>query len=444
MNHLTRRIIFWSFVVIFFLLTSYFFLLVNSYVVSFSSLKDPKSFISLQKTGILAVDSNPRGANISLERKFKSFLNKDIEVRQEIVTPYKVKNLIPGEYTLRVKLDGYWDFEKNIEIISGQTVYMEDISLFKKTLPLLISSREAQEIEINKDFSTIMFLDDKELFDVQKEESISISENVNKLNFLGSNKVLINNSIIFDYKKNDYLFLENSFYSGIENIKYSGNNFYFLKDNKSLFSYNLDNNTHKLLLEDSKIDDYYIYNDFVYLISTIDSQKFFKVYSIEDGVLEREVEMSSNSNFKIQSVIGPYALLYDEKFSSLSIVEPFSKINFFRKQIKDVKNINIVDGNSFIYSNDFEIYMFDLNLSQSFLVSRLENQIGSILWHPRSYLIFSSGRDIKAIDFKYDKQVLNLFSSDSFSNIILDREGGALYFTSKIGRQEGLFKLYIQ
>ncbi|MFA7365371.1 MAG: PEGA domain-containing protein [Patescibacteria group bacterium] len=445
MNHLTRRIIFWSFVFIFFVLTAYLFLLVNSYVISFSSFKDSRPFISLQKAGILAVDSNPRGASVYIERKFKNFLNsKDGEQKESIITPHKVKNLIPGEYSLRVELDGYWPFEKDFKIVSGQTTYIESIALLKKTLPLLISPREVQEIEISKDFSSIIFLDDKEIFDLKNEKDILISESINDLNFLGANRFLVNKNIIFDYAKNNYLFLDDEFYKDVENIKAHKNNFYFIKDEKTLFSYSLENNSQIIVVDSSKINDYYVNDEFVYLILEDSSKKFLKVYSLKNNEIVREIEINFNSNFKINNIIGSYVLLYDEIFSSLLIVEPFSRINTIRRSISDVKNISIIDGNSFIYSSDFEIYIFDLNLFQGFLISRLENEIGGVLWHPRSYLIFSSGNDIKAIDFKYDQQILNLFSLDNVGNIALDISGGALYFTGKIGRQEGLYKLYIQ
>jgi len=64
--------------------------------------------------GNIYVDSNPRGAEI--------FLN-DSSVNQ--VTPYKITNLMPGYYNLRLRKSQQWDYEKVVPVKSVTTNYID-------------------------------------------------------------------------------------------------------------------------------------------------------------------------------------------------------------------------------------------------------------------------------------------------------------------------------
>lgn len=390
MSHFTRRIIFWSFSLIFIILTFYFSLLVSGYTISFSDIKHFPNLNLLQKTGILSINSNPRGADVYLTKNFKTFLvPSDTLKAKNIKTPNKIKGLVPGDYSLRLELDGYWDFEQKINISPGQTTYLEDVNLFKKSLPLLIFPTSVQEISISDDYSSIILKDSNSVFNIKSETDFFDSK------FFLSNELLEINSF------SDIL--------DVENIK-----------------------------------NYFLSRHYLFLIKTEASKKYLNIYFNRDKKLLREIEMPVNSAFEIVSFNGKFLLVKDLNFSSFYIIDPFSKIKIFRKVLLDVKNVSFISRNNFIYSNNFEIYFFDYNNLQSTLASRFQDEIRSLIWHPREYIIFSNGRDINIIDLKYNKRLTTLFSFENMSNIVLDKRGGVLYFTAKLGSQEGLYKLLIQ
>ncbi|PKM91679.1 hypothetical protein CVU82_00510 [Candidatus Falkowbacteria bacterium HGW-Falkowbacteria-1] len=445
MNHLVRRIIFWSFFFIFIILTLYLSLLASGYMISFSSLKPPYKLSLLQKTGILAINSEPKGAEVSLVKNFKSFLvSRDVFKDKKIETPYKAKNLIPGEYVLRLELDGYWPFEQKVYINQGETTYVENVSLLKKSLPLMIFPSTVQAIEVDSNFSNVFLSEDLKIFNIKNETEFNLGLDVDSLKFLDNSKLAVNDDLIFDLNKNKYI--GSSQGDGVyrKNIKINKDRIYYLNSEKNIFVCDLDFENDSLFFEGENIDDYFIGGDFIFLISENLDKKYFKIYSFAEKKLVRELEMPSFGNFQIYSVIGSFVLVRDSSFSSLYILEPFSKINVFRGFLTKVENINFVDNNSFVYSSGFEIFLFNLSLFQSFLISRFEDNITSLLWHPKEYVIFSNGKDINAIDLKYNKYVTKLFSFDKVSNIVLDKNGGILYFTGKIANQEGLYKLSIQ
>lgn len=445
MNHFVRRIIFWSFFLIFIVLTFYFSLLAGGYSISFSSLKPPYKLNFLQKTGILAVDSSPREAKIELNKNFKSLLSsKEVLKNKKLKTPYKIKNLIPGEYILNVSLDGYWPFEKKLWIEPGQTTYVENIVLLKKLLPLMIYSLPVQKIEIDDSFSNILFIENNELFDIKKESRVDLGESVGQIKILGNNKISVNDSLIFDLNQKTSFNLSDFSLEKNGNLKIIKNKIYYLNSKGLLFSYDYISKTNSQITDEERVMDYYVANDYLFLISEKDEKKYFKTHSLKNGEFIKNIELSSFGDYKINFVSDNSALVYDEKFSSLYIIDPFSKISGVKDVLRDVHDINFINQNSFIYYSGSEIRLFDLSISQSFLVSRFEAKITDLLWHPREYIIFSDGRSIKAIDFRYDKYITNLFTFDLVSNIVLDKSGGSLYFTGKIANQEGLYKLFIQ
>ncbi len=444
MSHFTRRIIFWSFFLLFIVLTFYFSLVASGYSINWSFLKDPCKIGFLQKTGILALNSNPSGAQIELDRNFKSFFSsKDILKDKKIKTPYKIKNLIPGEYILNIELDGYWPFEKTVYINPGQTTYLEDIVLLKKTLPVMLFSSPIQEIKINNFSSHLVFLDDDKFFDINNEAEIKLEENIESLDFLGENFLLINDKKIFDYKEKRYLDFKVKDSINIHKIKNDKNNLYYL-DSDSLFSYNLISKEDNLVLSDFDLVDYYFSGDYVFLISQNESINQFKIYSNKDKKIIRIIDLPFGGNYKFIPSENNFVFIYDQLYSSLHLIDPFSQLNPTREILRNVKDINFIDSNSFIYFSDFEIRIFNLSLMQSSLISRFEKEIKSLLWHPRAYVIFSDGKNIKAIDFKYDKYITTLFTFDLVSGLKLDKNGGSLFFTGKIGNREGLYKLFIQ
>lgn len=444
MSHFTRRIIFWSFFLLFIVLTFYFSLVASGYSINWSFLKDPCKIGFLQKTGILALNSNPSGAQIELDRNFKSlFAPKDILKDKKIKTPYKIKNLIPGEYSLKIELDGYWPFEKTVYIDPGQTTYLEDVVLLKKTLPVMLFSSPVQEVKINNFSSHLIFIDDNKFFDINNEVEVGLEKNVDSLDFLSDNFLLINDKEVFNYKEKKYLDFKVEDKSNIRNIKDDKNNLYYL-DSDSLFSYNFIFQENNLILNDTGLVDYYFSGDYIFLISQHDNFEQFKIYSNKDKKIIRFIDLPLNGDYRFIPSENNLIFVYDQLYSSLYLIDPFSQLNPIRDVLRNIKDINFVDNNSFLYFSNFEIRIFNLSLMQSSLVSRFEKEIKSLLWHPRGYVIFSDGKNIKAIDFKYDKYITNLFTFDTVSGLKLDKNGGSLFFTGKIGNREGLYKLFIQ
>lgn len=126
-----RQIICLFFYLIFFIITPLIVAYAAGYKFDFNKKR-------LQKTGIFILDSKPQNAKIfinnQVQQKFNFFFNKP----NYTTTPTKITNLLPGEYTVKLELIGYWPWEKKLKINSGNSTYAEDIFLFKQSAPILI------------------------------------------------------------------------------------------------------------------------------------------------------------------------------------------------------------------------------------------------------------------------------------------------------------------
>ena len=91
------------------------------------------------KTGGLAVKANTDGADIMIDGKAVGNI-------PFFTNTFTKKNILPGEYSLRVEKDGFPSISKNIQIISGQVVQLIHIHLpQKEEIDDFIASRPKEE-----------------------------------------------------------------------------------------------------------------------------------------------------------------------------------------------------------------------------------------------------------------------------------------------------------
>ncbi|PIT95403.1 hypothetical protein COT98_00030, partial [Candidatus Falkowbacteria bacterium CG10_big_fil_rev_8_21_14_0_10_39_9] len=126
--------------------------------------------------------------------------------------------------------------------------------------------------------------------------------------------------------------------------------------------------------------------------------------------------------------------------------------NTFKKTIdiasiikpKDVKHISQISSNLLVYATDWEIYLFDSKENKHTLITRLSEQITSVSWREGGYVIYSTPNSIQVINLKDRENPTTLIKLEKISAPILSTKGNILYFTAKIGNQEGLYKLLIK
>lgn len=165
MSHKKRRFIFWIFVFLFCLITFWVSLIASGRRLSF---QNPRL---IERTGLLFIESIPSGAKIYLNNgqdddiKKTSFFSKS----RDLYSPVKIKNLAPDKYFLRLELENYWPWQKEIYINPGQSLFLEKIVLLQKNQALLILPGPPQKIELLSSAKHLLLTEEKKSFNWEKE-----------------------------------------------------------------------------------------------------------------------------------------------------------------------------------------------------------------------------------------------------------------------------------
>lgn len=115
-----RRVIFIFFITMFLLVAPMIILYTSGYRYDWR-------YGLLKETGAINIDVQPKNAAI--------YVN-DIKINSKM--PVRLKNRVPNKYNIRITAPGYYDWQKNVEVKSKQTVYIKDIYLLKKNEPSML------------------------------------------------------------------------------------------------------------------------------------------------------------------------------------------------------------------------------------------------------------------------------------------------------------------
>lgn len=62
--------------------------------------------------------------------------------------PFRLNNITPNKYQLKINAPGYYDWQKEIEVASKQTVYIKQFSLIKKNKPTAIADGQINNLAL--------------------------------------------------------------------------------------------------------------------------------------------------------------------------------------------------------------------------------------------------------------------------------------------------------
>lgn len=465
MNIKTRRILF----VIFILAFVFISFIVLSYAAGYKITLNGKK--PLQKTGMLVLDTVPRGAKIFLNNKPEQpFLKKYLSRKENfITTPAKIKNLTPGEYDVKFELDGYWEWEKKLKVEPGLSTFAEDVNLFKKDLPIIVSEGEKIEIALSpsNEYLAAAAQNENFLINLKTGEKISLISSpdkpLNKKNSVnqpilwsfGEKKLIINNILYSGDNFSQSINLNKIIKQSWQGIRFGNNNdeiYFFSQTENGGAVYGLNLTTKKIttiITSNGRIIDSLIKDKNIFIIAQSGKSANLEIYEIGSKNPTRNIEFPVSSDYQFINPNHKLTNLYDKKHQILYLINPLSYLPV-EEIINNVKYARWVKENKLLYANDFEIWLSDFNsagVEQKKLLTRLSEPINGILWHPsNNYLIYYTDSAVKSLelDEREKHNTTELFNPEKISNAFINKKGDILYFIGKIGGKEGLYKLAIQ
>lgn len=134
-----RQVLFWVFVALFVVGAPTIVLYTAGYRINPYSGR-------LQRTGVIAVSTEPRGATITLNG-----------LEQDENSPAVLQRIVAGDYTLGLTRKGYHDWSQHVSVVSGSTTYI-NTTLFAEAEPELLLEEQYQSASVSPDGRTVALL----------------------------------------------------------------------------------------------------------------------------------------------------------------------------------------------------------------------------------------------------------------------------------------------
>ena len=409
MEKKTRTILFSIFVILFFIISVSLTLYTQGYRPDFKNKK-------LKKTGGLFLKAYPRQVNVYLNDKF--FKKTDF-----IFGSLLIENLLPKKYKIKIEKEGYFPWEKNLEVKENNVTEAKYIILFPKKLNFGILFTEIENFWASPGGKKMIFLEKKEgekflsLYDLEKK---------------------IKNTLI-KLPENDFELID-SWFSGDEKIVYLKVK---SKEEIKIFSLNLEEIQPKLK-------------------ETIQEKLPFE--NIAFLKTEKEIYYLTNSGFiyksdsdlklRIQINRNPFPIKKDEEykleiFGDWLFLKEGGKFFYFNQEEDSFEKIQegvldykiSLNNEKLVISSNNEILIFFLKdkitqptkqKGEKVFITRFSEKIGDLFWLNSDYLIFSVGNKIKVCEID-DRDRMNIYDLGEFEEpkIFFNEVEKNLYILSK-------------
>jgi len=449
----TRRYLYLTFILTFFIITPVISLYAAGYQFSLSRK-------IIQKTGMLIIDTEPGDARIFLNDKpslslldrLSSKFNKKKILDKINKTPAKIKNLKPGEYKVRIEKDGYWPWEKILTVYPGNATFAEDVYLFKNNLPqpIIEGIVESSCISFDKKYIAIKTTDDLLFFDTKTEISrkvlIDSPGNDSELSWFKNSSRLISGATVVDTKNSlNNLNLE-SFIptpaSLIKPSKQNSNTIYYLSSNK-IVAFNISKKSSVDIFSSQGIIDYLISDNNLFIIKNTNNESSLEIINL-DNLNIKKIAIPFDQEYSIKDYNNNLLEVYDQSHEILYLINPLNQINNLVENINNIKGYSWINHDKLLYFNNLEIWTLNTVNRSRDLLTRLSEPIDNVVWHPsNNYIIYSTKNAIFSLELdNREKHNLNkLIELSSIDDMIINHNGTLLYFYGTIGDKKAFYKL---
>lgn len=400
----------------------------------------------IKQTGVISIDIKPDDTQI--------FLN-GVAIKKKI--PVRLSNRAPGVYTIKFTKPGYQDWQKEVTVESKKTTYLKNITLFKNSLPIIITDKLKYPL-IDAAFST----DGAYALFITKITGQNNVDNIYEINLLATNSKKITPIL-----RTDSISLPLIFWSPYNNfalIQTNNNgkrNFDLLDPNnledKQNFSYPASVKEWQWS-KNNFFPSIYIQNDNKLQALNNNKEKILTVNSSTPWYVDNEENIWGYNNDK-QQLIKNNVLYYE-----LKNTEEIKKIiNIDKQQIilQGNNNIFVIEQNNNekqlhilstrqIYFNagtkewlswsPWELWTIYENGSANLLTRTSEKIYNVLPLDKYGVLLLQTENNIKGFNPGYyiTHELLNNIKTKKIS---VDTENRKIFFWGEAGQKEGLFEL---
>lgn len=439
MEKKTRLIIFLSCAALFIIITPYIIVRSLGYVVDFKKFK-------LVSTGGIYLKILPTGANIIIDSKIKG-------KNGTWSNSFLKQNILPGKHAILIKKDGYYDYQKFINVKNGEVAKLEHIILFKKNILFNLIKDDSEDFFMSPDGNYFLIPRDdakennftllKSVGEEGEEETFSIpvekDKTMNAIWSKAEDRVIIgaNGGYFLSETSNPKKAALMPLLKNAENISFNPKNIeeiFFIK-NKNLHSNKqpspITENIASYLATDKNII-WLSYDGFLY-----ESNGF------EDPKKITSQPFPANTIDSYEIIVFSKSIFLKEN-NSLFLLNQESRI--FEKLYDSAESLKISpDGQKILIFNDYEIlyYFLNSNGNEKVFLNRFSEKISDCWWLNDDYIIFEMGNKIIISEINNNEninsitlpQTISLNSGDKMNienfRIFFNKQDKKLYILNK-------------
>ena len=127
-----------------------------------------------REIGAVSIDIEPTNATVEMDT-----------VKITSGMPIRLNNITPRKYHVRISAPDFYNWEKDIEVLNKQTVYIKEISLIRKSEPEFVAAGKANAIAISPDNNWLALVDNRTV----KILNLKTNQATNVDTFLGTTPI---------------------------------------------------------------------------------------------------------------------------------------------------------------------------------------------------------------------------------------------------------------
>jgi hypothetical protein len=370
--------------------------------------------MSLVKTGLFYISTDPKGAGIVLNEK-------DSEQESTAI----LKNIMPGEYTLRLEKEGYLPWEKKLEVWENETTFVQKAVLFLEGEAALKNQENFLTFALSQD--------GKNLALAVKESSWT--------------EIWSNDTASAD-KKLLFRLPNNSF----ENIEL----FWTEKDNKNFLLVQKTKGPAESLVavdqsgDSQEIDENFLgewqrdANQFLFFKETLNGVDLIR--RDQNGL---EQTLASLPGGKYEFLPAPPSFVLVRNGGKIFLIDDRGVDQPILLKADAFSAVwNPQNQKQLLYVSDFELHIFDADKMTDTLLTRVSTPIIGVAWHSTAADIFyADSQNLYALELDRrggSYQIFHLTSMNEIKAFASTGDGKTIYLVGTKDEQTGLFERRLQ
>ncbi len=427
-----RRIIFWTFVGAFLVIAPLLVLFTAGYRYS------PSTGL-VTRTGVLSITTSPRSAEIYVDGEYA-----------QGKTPEVLKRVMPGDYSIELRKDGYHSWFGDVDIESGQTVQLQNIMLFLDSEAELLFDKDTETLAVNPNGESIAYLIREggwqetwlyypgqdshtlieQVIDTEGEVQLSWSAQGSYLSVFDKTDTEIS---IFDNQGTEIDIKVHDIITAAWNP--STDHLISLTTENGLYEQDVETGSFEKF---TQTDETSVLLD-ASILRLIQRTHVTEVAQYVDDEKET-LALLPKATYTIEERDGTYLILTDST-NQLYLIQIHEDEPILLQEDVTAYDWD-EDLDRLVFTNGFELSVYDARTHTTELVTRQSSIIESVSWHPDADIIFVQDTALRAFEAyaqANQQYTTTLLKDADMQELWIDESGDVAYF---YGKQDGAYGVY--